>query len=187
MGAIRSYLLPVICSHIFLLLKPSLYTYRHYSDVIMSAMASQITGVSIVCQTVCPGANEKKTSKHRITGLCEGNSPVPSQRPVTRSFDVIFVLRLVEQTIETPVIWDAIALSLWRYCNAFGEIDKHRGWQQIRCSFLGNKLFFLFVCLFCCFIFYFFFIFFIFFFLGGGGTQRQCYLIPLLQTTFILH
>ena len=39
--------------------------------------------------------------------LCVGNSPVtgefPSQRPVTRSFDVA-------QTIETLVIWEAIAL-----------------------------------------------------------------------------
>ena len=49
--------------------------------------------------------------------LCTGNSPVtgefPSQRPVTRSFDVFFDLRLeqkVEQTIARLVIWDAIAL-----------------------------------------------------------------------------
>ena len=48
---------------------------------------------------------------------CEGNLPVTSeflsQRPVTRSFDVFFDLslnKLVEQTIETPVIWDAVAL-----------------------------------------------------------------------------
>ena len=32
----------------------------HYSDVIMSAMASQITGVSIVCSTVCSGAGQRK-------------------------------------------------------------------------------------------------------------------------------
>ena len=34
----------------------------------------------------------------RVTGLCAGNSPVtgefPAQRPVTRSFDVFFDLRL---------------------------------------------------------------------------------------------
>ena len=44
-----------------------------------------------------------------LLACCEGNPPVtsgfPSQRPVTRSFDVFFNLRL-----ETPVIWDAIAL-----------------------------------------------------------------------------
>ena len=48
-----------------------------------------------------------------LLALCEGNSPVtaefPSQRPVTRSFDDLFE-QIVEQTIETPVIWDAIAL-----------------------------------------------------------------------------
>ena len=33
---------------------------NHYSDVIMSAVASQITGVSIVCSTVCPGAHQRK-------------------------------------------------------------------------------------------------------------------------------
>ena len=41
----------------------------------------------------------------------------PSQRPVTRSFGIFFDLffkQTVEQTIETPVIWDTIASrSLW--------------------------------------------------------------------------
>ena len=32
----------------------------HYSDVIMSAMKSQITGVSSVCSTVCWGADQTK-------------------------------------------------------------------------------------------------------------------------------
>ena len=60
-------------------------TICHYSDVIMSAMASQITGVSIVYLTVSSGADQRK---HQISaslhGLCAGNSPVtggfPSQR-----------------------------------------------------------------------------------------------------------
>ena len=32
----------------------------HYTDVIMSAMASQITSVSIVCSFVCSGAYQRK-------------------------------------------------------------------------------------------------------------------------------
>ena len=32
----------------------------HYNDTIMSAMASQITDVSIVCLTVCSGADQRK-------------------------------------------------------------------------------------------------------------------------------
>ena len=50
----------------------------HYNDVIMSAMASQITDVPTVCSVVCSSApnrsfkrRSKKTSKLRVTGLCE--------------------------------------------------------------------------------------------------------------------
>ena len=42
----------------------------HYSDVIISAIESQIHGVSIVCSTVSSGRS-MKTSKLRVTGLCE--------------------------------------------------------------------------------------------------------------------
>ena len=50
----------------------------HYSDVIMSAMASQITGVTIVYSIACSGADQK-TSKLRVTGLGEGNSSVTGE------------------------------------------------------------------------------------------------------------
>ena len=51
-----------------------------------------------------------------LLALCDENPPVtdgfPSQRSLTRNFDVFFDLReqTVKQTIETLVIWDAIAL-----------------------------------------------------------------------------
>ena len=52
-----------------------------------------------------------------LPAICAGNSPVtgefPAQRPVTRSFDVFFDLRLNKRlskfTIVRLVIWDAIA------------------------------------------------------------------------------
>ena len=45
-----------------------------------------------------------------LLALCEGEST--DQRPVAQSFDVFFDVheQTVEQTIETLVIWDAIAL-----------------------------------------------------------------------------
>ena len=47
-----------------------------------------------------------------LLALCAGNSPVtgefPAQRPVTRSFDVFFDLRLNKQLML--VIWDTIVL-----------------------------------------------------------------------------
>ena len=58
-----------------------------------------------------------------LLALCMGDSTgpggfpsiggFPSERPVTRSFDIFFDLRLnkrLSKQIETPVIWDIIAL-----------------------------------------------------------------------------
>ena len=52
-----------------------------YSDVIRSAAASQITDVSILCTTVCSGGYQTKTSKLRVTGLCDGNPPMTGGFP----------------------------------------------------------------------------------------------------------
>ena len=61
---------------------------QHCIDVIMTRMASQITSLTIVYSTVYSGADKKKTSKLRVTGLCVGNSPgpvnSPHKGPVTR-------------------------------------------------------------------------------------------------------
>ena len=50
-----------------------------YNDVIMNVMASQITSVTIVYSTIYSRHRWKKTSKLRVTGLCEGNSLVTSE------------------------------------------------------------------------------------------------------------
>ena len=54
---------------------PNFQGKEHYSDILMSAMASQITSLTIVYST----AWSKKTSKLHVTGLCEGNSPGTSE------------------------------------------------------------------------------------------------------------
>ena len=49
-----------------------------------------------------------------LLAFCEGNPPVtggfPLQRPVTRSFLWRAPEQIVQQTVEMPVIWDAMAL-----------------------------------------------------------------------------
>ena len=55
------------------------------SDVIMVAMASQITGVSIVYSNPLFKCRSKKTSKPRVTGLCEGTSPGTGEFPAQRA------------------------------------------------------------------------------------------------------
>ena len=54
----------------------------NYNDVIMSTMTSQTTGGLIVYPTgFFFRRRPKKTSKLRVTGLCEGNSPVVAEFP----------------------------------------------------------------------------------------------------------
>ena len=59
-----------------------------------------------------------------LLALCAGNSPVtgefPSQRPVTRSFDVFFDLHLNKRLSKQSWAWwlKTPSYSLWRHCNA---------------------------------------------------------------------
>ena len=57
----------------------------HYWDVIVGAMVSQITSLTTVYSTVYSGADQRKKSKLRVTGLCEGNSPVTGEFPAQRA------------------------------------------------------------------------------------------------------
>ena len=58
-----------------------------------------------------------------LPALCAGNSPVtgefPAQRPVTRSFDALFDLRLNKRLSKQSWGWwfDTPSGSLWRHCN----------------------------------------------------------------------
>ena len=55
----------------------------HYSDVIMSAMASQITGISIVFSTICSGSDQRKqqslASLDIVRGVHRWQVDFPSQ------------------------------------------------------------------------------------------------------------
>ena len=59
-----------------------------------------------------------------LLAICAGNSPVPgefpAQRPVTRSFDVFFDLRLNKRLSKQSWGWwfETISRPLWRHCNA---------------------------------------------------------------------
>ena len=62
--------------------------FSHYNDVIMSAIASQITSLTVVCLlNRLIRRVSKKTSKLRVTGLCVWNSPVTGEFPAQRASD----------------------------------------------------------------------------------------------------
>ena len=65
-----------------------------------------------------------------LLALCAGNSPIPgefpSQRPVTRSFDVFFDLHLYKRFSKQPWDWwfETASCSLWRHCNVILILPK---------------------------------------------------------------
>ena len=64
-----------------------------------------------------------------LLAICAGNSPVTgefsSQRPVTRSFDVFYNLRL-NKRLSKPWGWwfETPSCSLWRHCNEYVSVLK---------------------------------------------------------------
>ena len=116
-----------------------------------------------------PGANawwrHQMETFSALLALCEGNPPVtggpPSQRPVTRRFDVFFDLRLNKRlSKQSRRRWfETQSRSLWRHCD-FNEhahfvhvgllsdvpystiTAKHSGWSALRLFFLCRSIFF---------------------------------------------
>ena len=72
------------------------------------------------CRTMMTSSNG---NIFRVTGpLCgefTGPGELPTQRPVTRSFDVFFDLRLNKRLSKQPWGWwfETLSWSLWRQCN----------------------------------------------------------------------
>ena len=68
-----------------------------------------------------------------LLALCAGNSPVtgelPSQRPVTQSFDVFLYLHLNKQLSKQswPQWFEMQSCSLWRHCNVLAMLHWHLG------------------------------------------------------------
>ena len=83
-----------------------------YSDVIMSAMASQNTGVSIVCSAVCSGADRRKYQTAPSLAFVRGihRWPVDSphhKRPVTRKIFPFDDVIMQTKHYPSSVHWNA--------------------------------------------------------------------------------
>ena len=65
-----------------------------------------------------------------LLAICAGNSPVcgefPAQRPLTRSFDVFFDLRLIKRLSKHSLCWwfETPSLPFWRHWN---NVQRNRG------------------------------------------------------------
>ena len=77
--------------------------------------------LSCICYDMMTSSNDKTFSA--LLAICAGNSPVPgefpTQRPVTRSFDVYFDLRLNKRLCKQSWGWwlETLLCPLWRHSN----------------------------------------------------------------------
>ena len=77
----------------------------HYSDATIGSMAPQITGVLIVCLTVCSGTYQRKHQRLAfVMGIYRWPGDFPHKGPVTRKmfpFDDVIMTKLINWTVST--------------------------------------------------------------------------------------
>ena len=88
-----------------------------------------------------------------LLAICAVNSPVngefPSQRPMTRSFDVFFYLRLNKRLSKQGWGWwfETLSRPLWRHCNEMGldeytcYVTVHDTIEQFTVLWLETKMY----------------------------------------------
>ena len=98
----------------------------HYNDMIMSAMASQITAISIICSTVCSCADQRKHQSSALLAFVRKIErwPVdsPHEDPVTRpfSFDDVIMEYVVGVRISTArTFW----VHIWQWTTVVIFVD----------------------------------------------------------------
>ena len=90
-----------------------------------SNMASEVSwDIIAMLQSIKPWWRHQIQTFSALLAICAGNSPVlgefPTQRPVTRSFDVYFDLRLNKWLCKQSWGWwfETLLYPLWRHSNA---------------------------------------------------------------------
>ena len=121
----------------------------HYNDVIMSAMASQITSLTIASSTVYSGTDQRKHQSSSSLAFERGIhwAPVnsPNKGPVTRrisSFDDVIMPKPPRTRMfvaSRPIFWSAFSwqgLSCGAYISNISQYESppshHFGWINIR-------------------------------------------------------
>ena len=129
--------------HDFILISPSELwgILLHYNDIIMNAMASQITGVSIVYSTVCSGADQRKHQNSTLVALLRGihRWPVncPHKGPLTRKIfpfdDVIMILSFASHCVCCGIAQTASQRRNGQDCMTFQtKLPLKSGWYNRR-------------------------------------------------------
>ena len=111
-------------------------------------LGTKFSGILVKIQkfsfTKMPWWRHQMETFSALLAICAGNSPVPgefpTQRPVTRSFDVFFDQRLNKRLSKQPWGWwfETPAWSLWRHHNALECVGCEMAailsrWRWVKC------------------------------------------------------
>ena len=105
---------------------------QHEIAVVIQSLGVSSYGTDIVLAQYTPSSwwRHQMETYSALLAICAGNSPVPgefpTQRPVTRSFDVFFDLRLNKRLSKQLWSWwfETLSRPLWRHRND-NQIVKH--------------------------------------------------------------
>ena len=101
----------------------------HYSDVMMSTMASQITSLTIVYSTVYSRADQWKYQSSASLAFVRGNSPVtgefPHKGPVTRKMFSFDDVMMSSQNIDTQIIWKVASRPFFQGIHSSDKISSN--------------------------------------------------------------
>ena len=118
----------------------------HYNDVIMDAMASQITSLIIVYSIVYSGTDKRKhqssTSLAFVRGIHRWPVNSPHKRPVTRKmfpFDDVIMLQRKDHQVDRLIIslcfkcseYNCFLHIMWRSDNGNKRHLRSNDWQMI--------------------------------------------------------
>ena len=126
--SLRAWTVPAIYTAQHNMQHISKYMKRHHDDAIMSTMAYQVTGVSIVCSTVYSGADQRKHQSSaslafvRVIRRWPVNSSY-SKGPVTRKMlpfdDVIMNGALLCLAVVSSSVLGAFMLRIYWLCRIY--------------------------------------------------------------------
>ena len=114
-------------------------SYEHYKDIIMSVMASRITGLTIVYSSVYSGADQRKHQSSASLAFVRGihRSPVnsPHKRPVTRKS-----FHLMTSSCHEANPNDCLVMASW-YVNVSTSLALCEGNPSVTCLYFLTEAF----------------------------------------------
>ena len=111
----------------------------HVSEI----KSSRFRCIQLPIHVIIPRWRHQMEKFSALLALCAGNSPVtgefPSQRPVTRSFDVFFDLGLNKRLSKQSWGWwfETLSHQLWHHCNDFDTLTGSTAGILISYGFSG--------------------------------------------------